>query len=60
MLGITFIIPIFNTKIDYLEKCIKSVIKATSREDEIIIINDGSKKTISNYLDKYKNKISII
>lgn len=38
---ISIIIPIYNTK-TYLIRCIKSVLKSTYRDFELILINDGS------------------
>lgn len=60
MVGVSFIIPVYNTDIRYLKNCFTSLIKECSSEDEIIIINDGSKKVISSFINRYKKKIRII
>ncbi|MDU2675875.1 MAG: glycosyltransferase family 2 protein [Streptococcus lutetiensis] len=39
----SFIIPIYNTPIEKLEKCIDSIKKISKYKYEIILINDGSK-----------------
>ena len=56
---LSFIVPVFNTKIDYLEKCVNSLINQTkvNFDYEIILINDGSddEETI-DYLNHVKNE----
>lgn len=55
----SFIIPLFNTKISALDKCIKSVINQNIENYEIIVVNDGSSdKDLNNYCEKIikKNK----
>lgn len=44
VVDISFIIPIYNTNIEYLEKCIKSIQsqKIDKNQYEILLINDGS------------------
>ncbi len=39
---LSVIIPVFNIKKEYLEKCIESVINQDMQEMEIILVNDGS------------------
>ena len=41
MINISIIIPAFNSE-KYIERCIDSVLKQTSNNFEIIIVNDGS------------------
>ena len=58
------IIPVFNTKTDYLKKCIESVKTQSFNDYEILVINDGSNRESTNkyieYLkDKNDNKIKI-
>lgn len=49
---ISIIVPIYNVE-DYLEKCIKSILKQTYSKLEIILVDDGS--TDNSYLvcEKY-------
>jgi len=48
----SIIIPVYNTKIFYLKRCIDSIIKTKYKNIEILIINDGSKK---EYEKDYSN-----
>lgn len=38
---LSIIIPIYNVE-KYLDKCLNSVLKQIEKEDEVILINDGS------------------
>lgn len=49
---VSIIIPVFNTKKEYLYECIESLKKQTYSDIEIIIIDDGSKKEIATQCDK--------
>ena len=48
---VSIIIPVYNIA-DYLEKCVQSCIEQTSRDIEIIIINDGSTDYSSAIIEK--------
>ena len=39
---ISLIIPIYNTKIEHLQKCLHSIISQTYPDFEIVIVDDGS------------------
>ena len=61
---ITFVLPIYNTNIDYLKKCIESITNQKVKEYEMLLINDGStnleiEKICKDYSKKYKNIIYI-
>ena len=57
---ISFIIPVYNTAPELLERCIKSVQKLKQQNIELVIINDGSlNKETLNVLYKYENKKNI-
>jgi len=48
-------------RLDYLKKCITSLLKIDFPQYEIIIINDGSSDDTQNFLDNLKNeKIKVI
>lgn len=51
---VSVIIPVYNTPIKFLDECLDSVKKQTFKNLEIIIIDDGSKKEIADYVDKCK------
>lgn len=54
MKDISFIVPVYNTPIDKLEKCIKSILKLKKKFNiEIIIVDDGSEENIGAF---FKNK----
>lgn len=49
---ISVIVPIYNTKIQYLNKCIKSLINQDYKDFEVLLIDDGSKKEIADECEK--------
>lgn len=49
---LSVIIPIYNTKIEDLEKCIMTVLKQTYKNLEIILVDDGSKTEIADFCDR--------
>ena len=52
---ISVIVPVYNVY-DYLDKCLNSLVKATLKDIEILIVNDGSTDKSQDIIDKYKNK----
>lgn len=60
----SIVIPVYNPELDYLEKCIESVLDQVYKNWELILVDDGSRITEHHsYLDelnkKYKNIIVI-
>ena len=53
---VSLIIPVYNVE-NYIEKCLDSVINQTLKDIEIIIVNDGSKDTSKEKIEKYLKKI---
>ncbi|OTO20630.1 glycosyltransferase family 2 protein, partial [Enterococcus sp. 3H8_DIV0648] len=51
---ISVVIPFYNVEI-FAERCIKSVIKQTYKDIEIILVDDGSTDATGYILDKYRN-----
>ena len=49
---VSLIIPVYNVE-NYIEKCLDSVINQTLKDIEIIIVNDGSKDTSKEKIEKY-------
>lgn len=59
---ISIIVPTYNNEI-YLVKCLKSLLKQTLKEIEIIIVNDGSEDNTKNILDtfaSYDSRVKVI
>ena len=54
MVKFSIVVPVYNTRIDWLEKCIESA--KTSKDTEILIIDDGSNDGAANYIDELKTK----
>ena len=53
MKDISFIIPVYNTPIEKLENCIKSILKLRNKfEIEIVVVDDGSKDFIRAFFQK--------
>lgn len=52
---ISIIVPIYNIEA-YLEECIKSIIKQTYKELEIILVDDGSTDGSSEICDKFASQ----
>lgn len=53
---VSIIIPVYNTKKEYLDECIDSILKQTYKKIEIILVDDGSDDKISRHLDLYSYK----
>lgn len=60
MKDISVIIPVYNTPLDKLEKCIESVLKLKNKYDiEVLIIDDGSKEYINKFFkEKFVGKVT--
>ena len=54
----SIIIPVYNVE-KYIDKCLKSIVKQSYKNYEVIIVNDGTKdnsvEIITKYTKKYKN-----
>ena len=53
---IDIIIPVYNTPINDLERCLDSIIEQTFKDYKIYIIDDGSNKETKEYLDSLINE----
>lgn len=53
---VSIIVPVYNTKKEYLEKCILSLLSQTYKNIEIIVIDDGSEVECAKYCDDLKCK----
>ena len=52
---ISVIVPVYNIQ-DYVEKCVKSIMKQTYKNLEIILVDDGSKDNAGNICDELAKK----
>lgn len=52
---ISIIIPVYNA-IEYLEKCLESILVQEFGEIEVILVNDGSTDSTEEIIDRYINK----
>ena len=62
MCNISIIVAAYNVEM-YIEKCIKSLIKQTFNNIEIVVVNDGSTDRTRDILEKYSsidNRIKIV
>lgn len=50
---IDIIIPVYNTPLKDLERCLKSIKEQTYNSYKVYIIDDGSKKEVYDYLEEY-------
>lgn len=55
---VSVIIPFYN-RIDWLEQAVASVFNQTYSNIEVIVVNDGSSEDLSDFLDKYSEKLFI-
>lgn len=53
---ISVIIPVYNTPLPYLDRCVHSVFVQTYAEKEIILIDDGSKPALKHKLQELKEQ----
>lgn len=56
---VSVIIP-FYSHIDWLYEAIESVFAQTYRNYEVILVNDGSKEDVTEFLNKYGNRITYL
>lgn len=49
----SIIIPVYNTKKEYLDTCIESLLSQSFGDFEIIMVDDGSKEECASLLDSY-------
>lgn len=54
---LSFIIPVYNTDINYLKRCLSSICAENFCDSEIIIVNDGSNEEITAFVRRYVSQI---
>lgn len=52
MVFITFIMSIYNTREEWIERAVNSIIRQTDKDWELIVVDDGSKQQVAEYCDK--------
>ena len=58
--NISVIIPLYN-KLDYIARCIDSVLRQTTMPGEIIVVDDGSCDGSADFVEQnYKNRVKLI
>lgn len=58
---IDIIIPVYNTPIEDLNRCLESIVNQTYKDYKVYIIDDGSNKITKDFLDNYiKDKNNFI
>ncbi len=60
MNGISIIIPVYNTPKEILNRCLVSIDKQTSKNYEVILVDDGSEEECANYMDTLINDKIIV
>ncbi len=56
MVKVSVLMPVYNTKEEYLRESIESILNQTFADFELIILDDGSKDDISNIVNSYNDK----
>lgn len=57
---LTIVVPVFNIKEDYLDRCIDSVLETDCNEIKLLLIDDGSTDKSGEICDRYAQKFSCI
>lgn len=58
--GISVIVPVYNTEKSMLDRCIDSILNQTVAPLEIIIVDDGSQEETAAYCDQIADKYDLI
>ena len=53
---VSIIVPVYNTKKEYVSECLESLINQTYKNLEILLIDDGSLTETADFLDMYSKK----
>lgn len=56
MIGISVIMPVYNTTTEYLKESVNSILSQTYQNIEFIIIDDGSTDDIQSYLQSIEDE----
>lgn len=58
--SLSVVIPVYNVEIQYLKECLKSIESQDFRDFELIIVNDGAPKEISDFLSDYSHQYDYV
>lgn len=53
---ISVIVPVYNTPEKYIKQCVNSILDQTYQDIQLLLIDDGSKKTCAEFLDTFGEK----
>lgn len=53
---VSIIIPVYNTKKEYFDSLMESLVQHSYKKLEIIVVDDGSKKEFSLYYDSFRQR----
>ena len=53
---VSVIMPVYNTKEEYLRSAIESILNQTFTDFELIIVNDGSTNNVEDVVLSYKDE----
>ena len=55
---ISVIVPVYNTKKEYLKQCIDSILNQSYQDIQLLLVDDGSDLNCATVLDDYRKKDS--
>ena len=57
MSKISIIVPVYNTKFEYLDKCLNSIVNQSYKDIEVIVVDDGSSVSYDEIIKKYEKDV---
>ena len=54
---VSIIVPIYNTPINYIEECVKSIQAQTWKSVELILVDDGSVSDVADHCEKLSGEL---
>lgn len=61
MIDISVIVPVYNTKQEYLKECIESILKQSLKNVELVLVSDGATDELITLMESYlqDNRVSL-
>lgn len=53
MIDISVVVPVYNTKPEYLKECIESILNQSLRSVELVLVSDGAKDSLISLMESY-------